>query len=118
MVWKTETNKRSESPVGCWKANTFKKKNKMKKKLLLLLVIIAGIILTACNLQYVQDEQKSENEKSMFVVVERTMTWIVVYHKTTKVMYAVSSGSYNGGTFTMLCDKDGKPQLWEESVNE
>lgn len=90
----------------------------MRKKLLLLLVIIAGIILTTCNLQYTQYERKRENEKSMFIVVERTMTWNVVYHKNTKVMYAVSSGSYNSGTFTMLCDKDGKPQLWEGNVNE
>lgn len=90
----------------------------MKKKLLLLLAIIAGIILTVCNVQYVQDERKSEIEESMFVIVERTMTWNVVYNKTTKVMYAVSNGSYNGGTFTMLCDKDGKPQLWKGSVNE
>lgn len=90
----------------------------MKKKLLLLLAIIAGIILTACNVQYVQDERKSEIEESMFVIVERTMTWNVVYNKTTKVMYAVSNDYYNGGTFTMLCDKDGKPQLWKGSVNE
>jgi hypothetical protein len=85
----------------------------MKRKLLLLLAIIAGVILTGCNLQYAQDERKPENEKSMFIVVERTMTWNVVYNKTTKVMYAVSSGGYNAGTFTMLCDKDGKPQLWD-----
>lgn len=89
----------------------------MKKNLLLLLVIIAGVILTGCNVQYTQDERKSENEKSMFVVVERTMNWYVVYHKTTKVMYAVSKGSYNSGTFTMLCDKDGKPQLWRGDYN-
>jgi hypothetical protein len=85
----------------------------MKRKLLLLLAIIAGVILTGCNLQYAQDERKPENEKSMFVVVERTITWNVVYNKTTKVMYVVSNGSYNGGNFTMLCNKDGKPQLWE-----
>lgn len=85
----------------------------MKKKLLLLLAIIAGVILTSCNLQYTQDGQKTEKEKSMFIVVERTTSWKVVYNKTTKVMYAVSTGSYNCGTFTMLCDKDGKPQLWE-----
>lgn len=90
----------------------------MRKKLLLLFVIIAGIILAACNLQYTQDERKPENEKSMFVVVERTFQWNVVYNKETKVMYAVSSSTYNSGTFTMLCDKDGKPQLWNGNENE
>ena len=93
-------------------------KSKMRKKLLLLLAIIAGVILTGCNLQYTQDERKPENEKSMFIVVERTMTWNVVYNKTTKVMYVVSCGKYNCGTFTMLCDKDGKPQLWEGNYYE
>ena len=90
----------------------------MRKKLLLLLVIIVGIILTACNIQYTKDERKPEDEKSMFIVVERTMRWNVVYNKNTKVMYAVSTGSYNSGTFTMLCDKNGKPQLWEGNENE
>lgn len=88
----------------------------MKKKLLL--VIIAGVILTGCNLQYTQDERKPENEKSMFVVVERTLQCNIVYNKETKVMYAVSNGAYNGGTFTMLCDKDGKPQIWNGNANE
>ena len=89
----------------------------MKKKLLLP-VIIAGVILTGCNLQDAQDERKPENEKSMFIVVERTTYWNIVYNKTTKVMYAVSRGGYNGGNFTMLCNKDGKPQLWEGNANE
>lgn len=53
----------------------------------------------------------------MFVVVEETSCWIVVYHKGTKVMYAVSSGGYNEGTFTLLCDKDGKPLLWRGDYN-
>ena len=90
----------------------------MKKKLLLALVIIVGVILTCCNIQHVQNERKSESNNSMFVTVERTMVWEVVYNKETKVMYVVSNGAYNGGTFTMLCDKDGKPQLWEGNYYE
>lgn len=31
-----------------------------------------------------------------------------------KVMYAVSYGTSNCGTFTLLVDADGKPMLWEE----
>ena len=84
-----------------------------RKKLLLSLAIIACVVLTCCNYQYTQDGRKPENEKSMFVIVERTLQWNVVYNKDTKVMYTVSSGTDNGGTFTMLCDKDGKPQLWD-----
>jgi hypothetical protein len=50
----------------------------------------------------------------MFVEIEQTGTWEIVYHKETKVMYAVSYGSYNCGTFTVLLDADGKPMLWEK----
>ena len=38
----------------------------------------------------------------------------IVYHKETKVMYAVSCGSYNYGNLTVLVDADGKPMLWED----
>lgn len=53
------------------------------------------------------------DEPSMFVIVERTQVWNVVYHKDTKVMYAVSGGAYNNGTFTLLVNPDGTPMLWE-----
>ena len=53
-------------------------------------------------------------QESMFVRVERTGTWQVVYHKDTKVMYVVSDGSYNYGTFTVLVNPDGTPMLYEE----
>ena len=52
---------------------------------------------------------------SMFVVVERAKSWIVVYNVDTKVMYTVSNGAYNYGTFTLLVDADGNPMLYEEA---
>lgn len=43
----------------------------------------------------------------------------VVYHKDTKVMYAVSHSCYNIGTFTVLVNPDGTPMLYEaESEDE
>lgn len=50
----------------------------------------------------------------MFVEIERTDSWKVVYHKETKVMYAVSFGGYNSGNFTLLVNDDGSPMLWKE----
>lgn len=50
----------------------------------------------------------------MFVCVEETSSWRIVYDKNTKVMYAVSSSSYNYGTFTVLVDVDGNPLVWKE----
>ena len=47
---------------------------------------------------------------SMFVVIEMGMTWMVVYHRATKVMYAVS----HSGVFTPLLNSDGTPQKYKE----
>jgi hypothetical protein len=48
----------------------------------------------------------------MFVEIECTATWAIVYHKETKVMYAVSDGRYNRGTFTLLVNADGSPMVY------
>ena len=58
-------------------------------------------------------ENVSTSESSMFVIVENTDFWKVVYHKETKVMYVVSKGSYNSGNFTLMVDEEGKPLLWQ-----
>ena len=79
----------------------------MKKIIGILLIIVLVCICTGCA------EVEAEQETSMFVEVERSNIWKVVYHKNTKVMYAVSWSSYNMGTFTLLVDADGKPLLWE-----
>ena len=59
-------------------------------------------------------EAEETSDTSMFIEVESTSLWRVVYHKETKVMYVVSTGSYNGGTFTVLVDKYGNPLLWRD----
>lgn len=79
---------------------------------LMLVLLICVLFLAGCSKVSKYKEDSSEDE-SMFVLIETTYAWSVVYHKDTKVMYAVSSGSYNGGTFTLLVDAQGKPMLWE-----
>lgn len=50
----------------------------------------------------------------MFEVVETNQYFTVVYHKETKVMYAVSSNySHNNGVVTLLVDENGKPLLYK-----
>ncbi len=56
---------------------------------------------------------EAEDLKSMFVEIERTNSWKIVYDIETKVMYVVSYGSYNRGTFTLLTDENGNPKLWD-----
>lgn len=83
----------------------------MKKKLVVLMLVIV-LLLSGCG-QSVQRDY-DEDELSMFVIVEQSGSWRIVYHKETKVMYAVSYGSYNCGTFTVLVNADGSPMLFTE----
>ena len=39
-----------------------------------------------------------------------------MYHKETKVMYAVSSGGFNSGNFTVLVNPDGTPMIYKEET--
>lgn len=58
-------------------------------------------------------EPKEKKVISRFVQVEITSTWRIVADKETGVMYAVSSGVYNNGTFTLLVDADGNPLIYK-----
>lgn len=84
----------------------------MKKLFVIILVLVMCIgVFTACGAT-VEREHKSDS--SLFVELESTVMWKVVYHRETKVMYAVSYGGYNGGNFTLLVNADGTPMLWED----
>lgn len=78
------------------------------KKIIALMIVVLAVVLTGCS----EVEDKS-SDMSEFVIVEGTSSWYIVYHKKTKVMYAVSQGAYNGGTFTLLVNADGTPMIWE-----
>lgn len=86
----------------------------MKKIICLILSVLCLCAITACDYADVENYDEDKPTKSMFVIVETTSAWHVVYHKETKVMYVVSYGSYNCGNFTLLVDEDGDPLLWEE----
>ena len=44
--------------------------------------------------------------------LETTNSFRIVYHKETKVMYAVSTGPRNPGNFTLLVNPDGSPMIY------
>lgn len=77
-------------------------------------IIALGLLTVAlmgCNKKVDSIESNKGSNASMFVCVERARTWMIVYHKETKVMYAVST--YGPNVFTLLVDRDGKPMIWE-----
>lgn len=80
------------------------------KKIIALMIVVLAVVMAGCS-----EVESKVSDKSEFVIVEKTDAWFVVYHKKTKVMYAVSGGSYNYGTFTLLVNADGTPMLWEEN---
>lgn len=53
------------------------------------------------------------NDGDTFVCIDSDYCCCIVYHKDTKVMYAISNGKYNRGTVTLLVNADGTPMIWE-----
>jgi len=88
----------------------------MKKKIIILLVALCLILVTGCSYNEVENinDREDTTKSSMFIIIEETDSWKVVYHKESKVMYTVSCGYYNQGAFTLLVDADGTPLLYEE----
>lgn len=73
------------------------------------------LMTTGC-VKVVEKAESAKTEPvnaSMFQEVENTGTWWVIADRETGVMYAVSRGMYNIGTFTLLVDAEGKPLIYK-----
>lgn len=85
----------------------------MKKFIICIMTtfLVAGFV--ACN----NSTNVEAEQEEMFITVQGggiIGNYEVVYHKDTKVMYAISCSTYNSGNFTLLANPDGTPMLWEE----
>ena len=79
-------------------------------------LIVASIVLTFAGCASIRAEAKEVEETddgSTFILVDADYYCWIVYHKDTKVMYAVSRSGYNAGTYTLLVNADGTPMVWE-----
>ena len=86
----------------------------MKKKILTLIMVVT-IVLGLAGYATTTAESVGSDDSSMFVVIETTTDWDIVYHKETKVMYAVGGGTTKTtGVFTVLVNADGTPMLYEK----
>lgn len=83
------------------------------KKIFLIIAIsmIAIMCFAACDNPV---ENNAHLGNSDFVIVESTDNFYIVYHKETKVMYALSYGYYNAGNFTLLVNADGTPMTYKK----
>ena len=77
----------------------------------IVIALLALMLLTGC--AKVESAKTEPVNVSMFQEVEHTGSWRVVADRETGVMYAVSLGNYNMGTFTLLVDADGKPLIYK-----
>ena len=80
-------------------------------------LIVASIALMAAGCASTRAEAKEVDDVddgNTFILVDADYYCWIVYHKDTKVMYAVSRSGYNAGTYTVLVNADGTPMIWEE----
>ena len=85
----------------------------MKKAIVFLLACAMATTMAACNAENTEIEETDSGKASAFVQVEKTHQWRIVYHRETKVMYAVSLG-YARGVFTVLVNADGTPMTYRD----
>ena len=85
----------------------------MKKFIAIVLITLTMLSMTACVTKRTSEVVKGET--SRMIAIESTNSYCIVYDKYTKVMYAVSDGGYNRGTFTLLVDANGNPLLYNEA---
>ena len=84
------------------------------KKIIAVVLIFCMLLLCSCGPSRMDEsEEKDGSKPSMFVVIEEGISYHVVYHRVTKVMYIMSHSSYNRGNFTLMVDENGDPLLWE-----
>ena len=59
-------------------------------------------------------EKVEASNKSRFMTIENhPLNWQICADRETGVMYVVSDGTYNRGTFTLLVDANGDPLIYE-----
>ena len=78
--------------------------------------LLLSCLLIGCNNKKITSIEDNRSDTSMFITIEQTINYRVVYQKDTKVMYIVSLGGYNAGNFTLLVNPDGSPMVYKEDV--
>lgn len=78
------------------------------------LAICIGLFTCICIYSIILKTSVDTNNNSMFITIETSTNYKIVYHAQTKVMYAVSNGASNRGAFTLLVTADGTPMVYEE----
>lgn len=78
----------------------------------LITLLLLCVLLCSCSDNATVSGEGTDEYVSMFVKIEQTDHWYVVYHRETKVMYVVSNDAYIQGIFTVLVDENGDPMIY------
>jgi hypothetical protein len=78
-------------------------------------IALCACLFVGCSSSGNLATEKEVSKNSSFVIVEDGAGYCIVYHKDTKVMYTISTGGSNLGTFCLLVNPDGTPMIWEGS---
>ena len=82
------------------------------KKFLIILFTVIVLCVVSCGCSTNTTEASSNEPDTAFITLEKHYDYYIVYHRDTHVMYAVSRGIENVGTFTLLVDAEGNPMIW------
>ena len=88
-------------------------KDCLARNIITLVVCAVVLVLPVILAITLHGDNAEASSIQMFTVVEETPSWKILVDKKTHVMYAVSMGSNNGGTFTMLVNEDGSPRIYK-----
>lgn len=90
-------------------------KSKLRITILAAFWIVVIFVSNLCACTNTTVTSPSNDNTSMFVCLEEAPRWCVVYHKNTKVMYAVSYYGTGTGVFTVLLNSDGTPMTYKDN---
>ena len=95
-----------------------------KLQLTLVICIIMAVLFASCAGSKAEPASAAsvintgENYNDVFERIGYGSSYDIVYHKQTKVMYAISDGKFSKGILTLLVNPDGTPMIYEEEVHE
>ena len=78
----------------------------------LICILMLSLLLVGCGKS--SESDVGTGKKSRFVCVEDSMSWRIMADRETGVMYVMSCGINNTGTFTLMVDADGNPLIYGE----
>ena len=79
----------------------------------IILILISVLIFSIVIIGVIFCTTSNGKIDGKFAFVSNEVNFCIYYDKKTKVMYAVSNGSYNSGNVTLLVDAEGKPLLYQ-----